>query len=363
MTALESRTSDAEEEQSGGSASWLKRLGETQSVWIVTVLILIVAFFGGTGGTRFFSASNFFLISQNLAVWAVLAVGMTFVIVTAGIDLAIGSELVFASVISAQVMKMIGGDGFVTIFAGVVSALLGGLLWGWINGFLVAKSNLPPLIVTLGTLSTALGFAEVITGGVNIGVEADSLTHFGVDVKVFGVPSLVIVAAVVVALGWIALHHTKFGRYTYAIGSNAEAARRVGINVDRHLLWVYSLTGLLAGLGALMYLAEFGTTTIEGQTLTNLNVITAVVIGGTSIFGGIGTMFGTVIGLFIPSVLRDGFVIIGVQPFWQVVVVGMVLIAAVYIDQTRRAAAMRGGKKRRPPKGGVSERAKRKESA
>ena len=134
------------------------------------------------------------------------------------------------------------------------------------------------------------------------------------------------------------MHRTKFGRYTYAIGSNAEAAKRVGVKVDRHLIQVYCFAGTLAGLGAVLYLAQFGTTTIAGQTLTNLNVIAAVVIGGTSVFGGEGSMFGTIVGLFIPAVLQSGFVIIGVQPFWQGVAVGIVLVAAVYIDQTRRAA-------------------------
>ena len=143
-------------------------------------------------------------------------------------------------------------------------------------------------------------------------------------------------------IGGIVLHKTKFGRYTYAIGSNELGARRVGINVDRHLILVYALSGTMAGLGAVLALAQFGTTTIAGQSLTNLNVIAAVVIGGTSIFGGEGSIFGTVVGLFIPAVLQAGFVIIGVESFWQGVAVGTVLVAAVYVDQSRRAAALRG---------------------
>ena len=133
--------------------------------------------------------------------------------------------------------------------------------------------------------------------------------------------------------------------YTFAIGSNEEAARRVGVRVDRHLIMVYALSGLLAGFAGVLSLAQFGTTAIAGQSTTNLNVIAAVVIGGTSLFGGVGTIFGTVVGLFIPAVLQNGFVIIGVQPFWQQVAVGAVLIAAVYVDQRRRAAAARGGKR------------------
>jgi ribose transport system permease protein len=151
-----------------------------------------------------------------------------------------------------------------------------------------------------------------------------------------------------VIIGGIVLHKTKFGRYTYAIGSNELGARRVGIKVDRHLIMIYALSGLMAGFGAVLSLAQFGTTTIAGQSLTNLNVIAAVVIGGTSIFGGEGSIFGTVVGLFIPAVLQAGFVIIGVEAFWQGVAVGTVLVAAVYVDQSRRAAALRGSKHRNP---------------
>ncbi|MCK9918136.1 ABC transporter permease, partial [Microbacteriaceae bacterium K1510] len=125
-------------------------------------------------------------------------------------------------------------------------------------------------------------------------------------------------------------------------GSSEIAARRVGVKVDRHLIAVYTLSGALAGVAGVLSLAQFSTTAIAGQSQTNLNVIAAVVIGGTSLFGGVGTIFGTVIGLFIPAVLQNGFVITGVQPFWQQVAVGAVLITAVYVDQVRRSAAMRG---------------------
>jgi len=147
-----------------------------------------------------------------------------------------------------------------------------------------------------------------------------------------------------VVLGGILLHRTRFGLYTYAIGSNEVSARRVGINVDRKLIMIYALAGFLGGLAGIMTLAQFGTTSIAGNSLTSLNVIAAVVIGGTSVFGGQGSMFGTMVGLFIPAVLQNGFVIIGVSPYWQTVAVGAILIAAVYVDQQRRAAALRGGK-------------------
>ena len=322
--------------------SYLKRLANLQSVWILGVLVVIVVLFTIAAGGKFLSTSNFSLISQNIAVWAVLGVGMTFVIITSGIDLSIGSVLVFSSVVAAKVMQSIGGNGWGTAAIGILAALITGALWGLLNGFLVAKAKIPPLIVTLGTLSIALGLAQVITGGIDVRSVPEALTDFNTYIKILGIPSLPFVALVVVIIGGIVLHKTRFGRYTYAIGSNEEAARRVGVHVSRHLIMVYALMGMLAGLGAVLALAQFGTTTIAGQSLTNLNVIAAVVIGGTSIFGGEGSIFGTVVGLSIPAVLQAGFVIIGVEPFWQGVAVGIVLIAAVYIDQSRRAAALRG---------------------
>jgi len=274
----------------------LKRLTSLQSVWILGVLLVIVVFFSIAAGGKFLSPSNFSLISQNIAVWAVLGVGMTFVIITAGIDLSIGSVLVFSSVVAAKVMAAMGGDGWGVAAIGIVTAL----------------------------------------------------TEFNTYIKILGIPALPFVALITVVIGGIVLHKTKFGRYTYAVGSNELGARRVGINVDRHLIMVYALSGTMAGLGAVLALSQFGTTTIAGQSLTNLNVIAAVVIGGTSIFGGEGSIFGTVVGLFIPAVLQAGFVIIGVEAFWQGVAVGTVLVAAVYVDQSRRAAALRGAKPRKP---------------
>jgi ribose transport system permease protein len=328
--------------------SYLKRLASLQSIWILGVLVVIVVLFTLAAGSKFLSTSNFSLISQNISVWAVLGVGMTFVIITAGIDLSIGSVLVFASVVAAKVMEAIGGDGWGVAAIGIAAALVSGIAWGLLNGFLIAKAKIPPLIVTLGALSVALGLAQVITGGVDIRSVPAALTDFSTYIKILGIPALPFVALVTVIIGGIVLHKTRFGRYTFAIGSNELSARRVGINVDRHLIIVYGISGAMAGLGAVLALAQFGTTTIAGQSLTNLNVIAAVVIGGTSIFGGEGSIFGTVVGLFIPAVLQAGFVIIGVEAFWQGVAVGTVLVAAVYVDQSRRAAALRGAKAGNP---------------
>jgi ribose transport system permease protein len=328
------------------SESLWSRLVHMQAFQILLVLIVIVAVFATLAPISFANIGNARLIAQNASILAILGVGMTFVIVTSGIDLSIGSVMVFSGVVAAKVMQAIGGDGWGTALIGIVVSVLIGLLWGVLNGTLIAKAKIPPLIVTLGALGMALGLAQIITGGVDIrdipAVMQDSIGYG----NVFGqVPVLTLIAALVVIVGGVVLHATRFGRYTFAIGSNEESARRVGVRVDRHLIMVYALSGLLAGFAGVLSLAQFGTTAIAGQTQTNLNVIAAVVIGGTSLFGGVGTIFGTVIGLFIPAVLQNGFVIVGVQPFWQQVAVGAVLIAAVYVDQRRRAAAARGGKR------------------
>ena len=202
----------------------------------------------------------------------------------------------------------------------------------------MTKAKIPSFIVTLGTLGMALGAALLITGGVDERDVPFKLVETIGTGRLFGqIPWLVVIAAVVALVFGIILAQTRFGRYTYAIGSNEEGVRRTGVNVDRHLIKVYALCGALAGFAGALSLARFGTTSIAGNTTLNLDAIAAIVIGGTSLFGGVGTILGTVVGVFIPAVLRNGFVIVGVQPFWQQVAVGAVLIIAVYLDQLRRA--------------------------
>jgi ribose transport system permease protein len=321
-----------------------RRLTET-TTWTFLILLGIVAGFAALRFDAFATAFNFRNIAVDASGLSIIAVGMTFVIITAGIDLSVGSVLVFSGVIAAKVMLAVGGGSWGAIGAGAVAGLAAGLAWGIVNGLLITKARVPPLIVTLGTLGMALGSALLITGGIDArGIPLQLTTTIGIG-RVAGVPYVVIIAAVVVAVGAVVLAATRFGRYTYAIGSNAEAARRAGINVDRHLIKVYALSGFLAGLAGLVSLARFATTTIGGHATDNLAAIAAVVLGGTSLFGGIGTVLGTVVGVFIPAVLQNGFVILGVQPFWQQVAVGAVLIVAVYIDQLKRRAQERGGRR------------------
>jgi ribose transport system permease protein len=318
-----------------------RRLTET-TTWTFLILLGIVAGFAALRFQQFATVFNFRNIAADASGLLIIAVGMTFVIITAGIDLSVGSVLVFSGVIAAKVMLAIGGGGWGAIAAGLAAGLIAGTAWGVVNGVLVTKARVPPLIVTLGTFGMALGSALLITGGIDVrGVPLQLTTTIGIG-QLAGVPYVVIIAAAVTAVGAVTLSMTRFGRYTYAIGSNAEAARRAGINVDRHLIKVYALSGFLAGMAGMVSLARFATTTIGGHSTDNLAAIAAVVLGGTSLFGGIGTVLGTVVGVFIPAILQNGFVILGVQPFWQQVAVGAVLIIAVYIDQLKRRAQERG---------------------
>jgi ribose transport system permease protein len=334
----------SEEEPTGR----LARLARLQALQIIIVLAVIVIAFAVIKPGSFLTVFNIRGIVQDTSILAVLGVGMTLVIVTGGIDLSVGSVLVFSGVVADKAMAAMGGQGWGAALVGALVAVACGLGWGLVNGILIARAKVPPLIVTLGTLGMALGLAEVITGGVDLrDVPTVMVNTVGFGNIVWQIPTLAVIAAVIIAIGIVLLHRTRFGLHTYALGSNPEAGRRSGLNVPRHLVMVYALSGLLAGFAGWLNLAFFQSTTIGGQSTTNLSVIAGTVIGGTSLFGGYGSILGTTIGLFIPSTLQNGFVIIGIQPFWQQVVVGAVLIAAVYVDQQRRAAALRGGGKPR----------------
>jgi ribose transport system permease protein len=336
--AMRAELADAEDFE---ERTWLRRLAGS-NVWIFLILGGICLVFALLSFDSFASTTNLRNIAVDAAVLLVLAVGSTYVIITAGIDLSVGSVLVFSGVVAAKLMEAVGGESTGVILLGLGAALGSGLAWGLFNGIIIAKLKVPALIVTLGSFGAALGFAQLITDGVDVRDVPFPLVESVGTGRLFGeIPYLVVIAGAVALVFGIVLALTRFGRHTYAVGSNEEAARRAGINVDRHLIKVYALAGTLSGLAGFMSLARFATTTIGGHSTDNLQAIAAVVIGGTSLFGGIGTVLGTVAGVFIPAVLENGFVILGVQPFWQEVAVGGVLILAVYLDQLRRRARYR----------------------
>ena len=305
---------------------------------MLVILIGLVVVFSVLEPAAFPTVLNLRGVLSDAAILLLLSVGATFVIITAGIDLSVGSVLVFSSVVGAKTMDALGNDGVDAIGAGLVVAAAAGSGWGLINGLLVAKAKVPPFVATLGTLGAAYGLSLVVSGGLDVRSVPKGLVEFG-NGRVLGVPTIALVAAAVTIVAGVELAMTAFGRWTYAVGSNAESARRAGIAVDRQFASVYMLAGFMAGVGGFLSLARFGTTTIAGNTTTNLQVITAVVIGGTSLFGGKGWILGTAVGVFIPIVLAKGFIIVGVEPYWQFVAVGIVLVLAVLVDQRRRLRA------------------------
>ena len=322
--------------------------------YILMVLIALNVIFTVWHGEKFFDDTNYRNIALNASQLMLLAIGATFVIITGGIDLSVSAVLVFSAVVGSKVMVHFSGtpeevrkyqhpDQWTGIPIGLTVAILCGLGWGLVNGLAITKLKLPPFIVTLGTLGMSLGLAQILSNGSSVPyVPLAVQSEIGAR-RFFGgyVPLLVCVTAVVAVWATLALSRTRYGRYTYAIGSNAAAARRAGINVDRHLIKVYAVGGLLAGLAGAMDIARFATASSSTHSADNLNAISAVVIGGTSLFGGMGSIVGTVIGAFIPAILSNGLIIGGVQSFWQQVAIGAILIAAVYLDQRRRRSEER----------------------
>ncbi|MBV8916269.1 MAG: ABC transporter permease [Acetobacteraceae bacterium] len=318
----------------------LRAAAGSSPFWMGLILIGLVVFFSVLRPATFPSSFNLRNVLLDASVLLILAVGATYVMVAGGFDLSIGSVLVFSGVVAAQMMLQLGTENLSTVFIGLLIALLCGAAWGVFNGLCITRLRVSALITTLGSMGAALGGAYLLSDGNDIRTVPDALIRVGHG-SIGGVPYLVIATAIVSVVAAIVLHMTRFGRHTYLIGSNPEAARRAGINVDRHLLKLYALSGLLAGFAAMLSLGRFSTTTIEGHAQDPLEAITAVVLGGTSLTGGRGSIVGTAVGVFIPAVLANGFIIMGIQPFWQMVVIGFVVIAAVYADQIKRQKSER----------------------
>lgn len=306
-----------------------------QTLWIFLIFIGLIVAFTVIDGTAFASVANARNILASVAILLVLSLGQMLVILTAGIDLSSGGVLVFSGVISVMVINGVGGAAGMT--TGVLVALAAGALWGVINGLMVAYARIPPIIATLGSFGMSMGLALVITGGIDLRGPLELVESLGIGDIGGAVPFLAVVAFVVAAIVAVLLSQTRFGRHTYAVGASMTAAERCGIKVKHHLVWVYALAGVLTGLAGFLALSRFGTTTISGHAEDSLKAITAVVLGGTSLFGGSGTVRGTVIGAFIPVILLNGFVITGVQVFWQQFAIGLVLVIAVFIDQLRHS--------------------------
>ena len=306
-------------------------------LWTLAVLAGLILIFGFVA-PGFYSQANWLATSEYAVEFMLLALGETFVIITGGIDLSVGAMLGLSSMAAAVVMAHFMGNGAgsvpLAIAGGVTAVLVGGLV-GVLNGFLITKLRVTPFVVTLGTLGMATGATYLLNNGGEVVNLPPQIADLGNSVIAGWLSVPVVITAALCVVCWLALSRKRFGLRTYAIGSNPLAARRAGINVDRHLINVYLISGLLAGVAGLMVMARFASASPVYGATDNLTAIAAVVIGGASLFGGRGTVLGTIVGTFIVSILVTGLILAHVEPFWQEVAVGMILIAAVAADQVR----------------------------
>ena len=295
---------------------------------IVAVIVFTIV------NPRFLQPSTISILLQQVAIIAALAIGQTLIILTAGIDLSVGALTVFSMLIMASLASAGGVPGPLAILIGILVGTAGGLL----NGFLVTRINLPPFIVTLGTLSIFLAAGLLYSGGSNIQSDAmpASVNWAGSIRQIGPLPNItwgVIIVALMAAVVGFALSQTTWGRHVYAVGNDTEAARLVGIRVNRVLLSVYTVAGLLYGVTAWLQIGRAGSASPNALTEANLESITAVVIGGTSLFGGRGAIIGTMIGALIVYAFRLGLSLAGVDDQWRVFATGVLVIVAVAIDQ------------------------------
>jgi ribose transport system permease protein len=312
-----------------GSRERMARLYATLGILPIYLGIVVVF---ALLSDHFWSVDNFFNIARQASINIVLASGMTFVILTGGIDLSVGSILAVSAVAAITVSLSPAWSAF-----GATTGLLIGLGLGLLNGLLIAYLKLPAFIVTLGTYTGLRGAAYLLADGTTVMNPDLPFAWVGND-ALGPVPWLVIVAGVVVALAWFVLRRMVFGTYVYAVGGSAQAARLAGINVARVLLYVYGISGALAGLGAVMASSRLYSANGQLGSGYELDAIAAVILGGTSFVGGVGGIVGTLIGALVIATLNNGLTLLDVSEFWQLVIKGAVIVFAVLLDRYRQHA-------------------------
>ncbi len=304
-------------------------------------LILIICILSALKPDTFLTTDNFLNVLRRSSVNGIIAVGMTAVIISAGIDLSVGSMMALSGMVGTWVMIVIGGTNpqgaalVIGTFAGIVT----GLACGSLNGLFVTKLKLPPFIVTLGTMSTFRGISYVMNAGKPYNVPHYKYLNEGI---VLGIPISVLIFAVIIVLAGLLLKYSRLGRYTYAIGSKREAAFHAGVHVDSYLIRIYALTGLVVGIAAMITTSRAVSAQPTAGVALELDIIAAVVIGGASLSGGRGTIIGTLIGTLLISFLRNGCTLLDISTNVQLIVIGAIIIAAVAVDQLARSKAAVG---------------------
>jgi ribose transport system permease protein len=286
---------------------------------------------------RFISLQNLSIVAAQASINTVLAAGMTFVILTGGIDLSVGSVLA-ASAMLGLIVSLIPNYSFL----GLGACLFTGLILGLINGAFIAFLRLPPFIVTLGSLTAVRGIARLFSNDRTVFNSDLPFAFIGNQTFYYGVPWLMVIALSVIIISWLILRRTVLGVRIYAVGGNTDAARLAGIKVPLILIMVYGISGLLAGLGGAMSAARlFAANGVQLGQSYELDAIAAVILGGTSFVGGTGSIWGTLVGALIIAVLSNGLILTGVSDIWQYIIKGLVIIGAVGLDRYRLAKTTR----------------------
>ncbi|MBB4901857.1 ABC transporter permease [Streptomyces griseomycini] len=308
---------------------------DVRSLSLLGVLAVLVAVGGITAPDEFLATSNLQLVLTQASVIGVVTVGMTFVIVSGGIDLSVGAIVALASVWATTVATQEFGFGGILFTAVAV-----GVGCGLVNGVLIAYGRMVPFIATLAMLASARGLALQITDGRTQIVTVDSVLDLGVrDAYVLGIPPLVLVFAAVTVIGWLVLNRTTFGRRTVAVGGNAEAARLAGIDVRRQRLYLYLLSGLCCGIAAFMLIVLAGSGQNTNGNLYELDAIAAAIIGGTLLSGGRGTIVGSVLGVLVFTTITNIFALNNLETAVQQIAKGAIIVAAVLVQRR----SLRGG--------------------
>ncbi|PGY06611.1 ribose ABC transporter permease [Bacillus sp. AFS031507] len=299
---------------------------------MIMILILLCVVLSFTA-PNFLETANMLNVLKQVSIIAVLAAGMTIVILTGGIDLSVGSTVALSGVISV----MVSSAGVNPVIA-MISGVAVGYAVGLINGFFTAKTKLPAFIVTLGSFTYVRGLAYVISGGYPIVLQNETFKFIGGG-AIFGIPTPIYIMVFVYMVMFYVLKYTMFGRHIYAIGGNEEAARLTGIKVEKSLINVYSISGLLAGLGGVVLAGRLYSGQPTAGQMYELDAIAAVILGGTSLTGGKGKIQATIIGVLIMGVISNGLTLMDVNYYWQLVVKGGVIVAAVLLDRLRGNSA------------------------
>ena len=300
-------------------------MGQNSAIAALVFLCVLGTIFLPTFPTK----ANVVAILYQYAIIGFLALGQLLVILTAGIDLSQGSVVAFTSIVVAIMMQSYG------IMASVVAGLVAATLLGVFNGFVVSRTRIPPFVVTLGMLGIARGLAQLISNAKPISIEVQSFNDFG-RANIFGFPLSALLLIITAALLWYFLKHRRFGRHIYAVGGSEESSRLSGVDVSHIKLLVYALSGLLTAVGGVIWTARLNSGSPIGAQNYELESIAAVIVGGGSLFGGVGTVMGTIVGILLFGVINSLLNLVGISPYWQGTIKGVLILLAVALSQIRR---------------------------